>query len=97
MMLPTQPLFRCRLYGNMPVVREWRYFVDGGKLLYGIPYWPEEALEQGGPDADDWREHLKLLQTEPSGTDVLAKKAGECIGGLLGSVSDITFPFLTMN
>lgn len=64
-MLDVEPLFRCTAYGDMPVVREWRYFVKGGQVLYGIPYWPEGALEQGRPDREDWHTFVPLLHAEP--------------------------------
>lgn len=53
-MLPTKPLYRCTKYGNMPVVREARAFVSGGRVLYINPYWPIKALEEGQPDKSDW-------------------------------------------
>jgi len=64
-MLPTQSLFKCTAYGGMPVVREWRYFVEDGEILYGIPYWPEDALEQGQPDVENWRDSIWYLHAEP--------------------------------
>jgi len=81
-MLPTKPKFLCQRYGDMPVVREWRYFVDGDKLLYGIPYWPEDALEEGQPNDENWRVCLSYLHEEPGPEVVeLATKAGGCVGG----------------
>lgn len=80
-MLPTRPAFHCARYGGMPVVREWRYFVDGPKVLYGIPYWPEVALGQGGPDVAGWRDHLTDLHAEISGGAALANEAGARVGG----------------
>ena len=35
-------------YGNMPVRREFRIFIRDGKVQCGHPYWPIEALLQGG-------------------------------------------------
>ena len=81
-MLDVEPMFRCNRYGGMPVVREWRYFVEGGRLLYGNPYWPEEALEEGRPDAANWRDSLSRLNAEPPAEVAeMACKAGAAVGG----------------
>lgn len=82
-MLPTTPLFRCTAYGGMPVVREFRFFVDGPQVLFHIPYWPEDAFEQGKPDDPAWRLSLPLLQSERhiGAARTLASAAGEAVGG----------------
>jgi len=62
-MLPTEPVFRCKQYGNMPVVPELRFFVRDSQVRYEIPYWPKEALEQGRPDMglDWWPAYLEAM------------------------------------
>ncbi len=80
-MLDTEPLFHCERYGRMPVVREWRYFARGGDVLYGIPYWPVEALEHGHPDDPNWENHIEALHTEPEGGEELARAASEQLPG----------------
>lgn len=60
-MLSVLPSFRCRAYCNMPVVREWRVFVDRNEAIKSLPYWPIDALEQGMPDNPDWRRRLPYL------------------------------------
>jgi hypothetical protein len=81
-MLPVNLAFRCQDYGNMPVVPERRYFIDGGKLLYSIPYWPEDALRQGSPDDTNWRDKLPVVQQEFSESAAdMARKCGEACGG----------------
>jgi len=45
--LPTRPVGVCRDYKNMPVCREFRFFVDGPEVKCWHPYWPLSALEQG--------------------------------------------------
>lgn len=80
-MLDVSPVFRCTAFGGMPVVREWRYFVADGELLYGIPYWPEEALEQGRPDKNSWRDDLPFLHSPFEGGEELARKVAEVIPG----------------
>lgn len=81
-MLPVAPVFRCAAYGGMPVVREWRYFVDGARVLYGNPYWPAGALKDGHPDDPNWRERLPELDADPGTLPrELASLAGAAIGG----------------
>jgi len=80
--LPTMPVGICPNFGNMPICREFRFFVEDGKVRCWHPYWPLHALEQGGAvfhgdfDFDEFcsPDDLALL------TD-LAERAGEVCGG----------------
>jgi len=81
--LPTMPLGVCPRYGNMPVCREFRFFVDGGKVTCVHPYWPRHALEQGGADMSD-AEYGRLCEcTVPEGIELcaMAEKAGRAVDG----------------
>jgi hypothetical protein len=51
-------------FGGMPVGREYRFFVQKGKVMHCQPYWPEEALE-GYTNADGWKEDLRDLNQMP--------------------------------
>lgn len=57
-MIPTTTLFRCRGFGNFPVTREFRFFIDGEELVHVQPYWPPDAVADGEPDNTHWREIL---------------------------------------
>lgn len=59
-LLPTLPLFHCRAYGGMPVVREFRLFANSEGVEHVQAYWPEEAVGQGDPDDPDWRRLLAM-------------------------------------
>jgi hypothetical protein len=48
--LPTMPVGVCPRYGNMPVCREFRYFIEDGRYCCSHPYWPMESLIDGGFD-----------------------------------------------
>ena len=75
-MLATDPLFRCTRYGNMPVVREWRFFIRAGLIDCWHPYWPTVAIEQGRPDDEDWRSEIEYLACPPpAAADALAARA----------------------
>ncbi len=58
-LLPTEPVFTTPVYGDMPISREFRVFVDGSDVKCVHPYWPEEALMRGFPreeGSNDWGE-----------------------------------------
>jgi len=80
-MLPTIPLGVCPQYGDMPVCREFRYFVDGGSVICHHPYWPAEALIQGGADGIDIDELNYLSDSDAVALSEIAEKAGNILGG----------------
>lgn len=81
-MLPTNPLFRCTRYGNMPVVREWRFFIRAGLIECWHPYWPVIALEQGAPDDAGWRAQIAHLSAPPPNeAHALAARAARLFDG----------------
>lgn len=76
--LQTIPHGICPRYGNMPVCREFRFFVDEGKVRCAHPYWPRHALDQGG-----WigtNEDFDLLCARPHELTELAEQAGKAVG-----------------
>lgn len=68
-MLPTSPIGVCPKYGNMPVCREFRFFVEAGEVQCVHPYWPLGALKDGGLAVDSpcgWYEDFcRLDDDEP--------------------------------
>jgi len=50
-LLLTEPYFHIKRFGNMPLCRERRYFIENGKVVSHVPYWPYEAI--GGSNEDD--------------------------------------------
>jgi hypothetical protein len=81
--LPTLPHGICRNYGNMPICKEFRFFVDGGKLLCWHPYWPEESLRDGGAAFDNPHFDYKDFCTSNVMDELiaLAVSAGSVVGG----------------
>lgn len=62
----------------MPACREFRFFVNDAEIECWHPYWPEEALEQGG--AGECYE--ALCEVEDQGPlRKLARAAGFAVGG----------------
>ncbi len=45
--LPVKPIAVLPGYDDMPLVREMRCFVEGGKILCHHPYWPRNAIRDG--------------------------------------------------
>lgn len=81
-LLPVKPFGTCRVYGDLPVCREFRFFVDDGKVLCWHPYWPREALEQGGASPSLDYDALCVIDPEDfCHIEMLATKAGKTIGG----------------
>jgi hypothetical protein len=79
--LPTMPIGHCPRYGNMPVCREFRFFVDGGKVECRHPYWPRSALEQGGFEIDGAAYERLCSLVNIADAERLAARAGDAVGG----------------
>jgi hypothetical protein len=77
--LPIIPYGSCPHYGNMPLCREFRFFVNDGAVRCWHPYWPTEALERGGAERVNY-EALCRMDDEPA-LAALATKAGKAVGG----------------
>lgn len=83
-LLPTTTLITCQGYGDFPVTREFRFFVDGTDVRYHVPYWPEDAVAQGTPYSRGWKpvyDEMCVLEGEELEelTD-LASRAGDAMG-----------------
>jgi hypothetical protein len=46
-MLPVDPVAVLPAYGDMPLVKEVRAFVEGGRVVCDHPYWPARAVLEG--------------------------------------------------
>lgn len=79
--LPTKPLGVCSAYGDMPVCREFRYFVDGADIKCAHPYWPLRALLDGGYDGLGQSDMYVVQPNELDELSILAARAGAAVGG----------------
>ena len=81
--LPTLPLAICPHYNNMPVCREFRFFVNDGIIQCWHPYWPQESLARGGVGPNAIPALLeKLWQMDDLDMlSMLASAAGQACGG----------------
>lgn len=86
-LLPTIPIGHCRMYGNMPICREFRFFVEDGYIRCWHPYWPWNALTKGdavfnNPEEFDYTEFSSICTNDDEMTlKQLASKAGAAVGG----------------
>lgn len=84
-LIKTTPLFRCERWRGFPVTREFRVFIRDDEFEAMYPYWPEDAVEQGQPDRDDWRDVLRVASeiTDDDADKVtfLAGMASAAVGG----------------
>lgn len=81
--LPIMPHGICPRYGDMPVNKEFRFFVEDGMVLCCHPYWPLDALKDGGWTCDPKFTYEELCNTgDMDYLTALAEKTGEAVGGL---------------
>lgn len=85
-MIPTTAAFTA-FRGDMPIVKERRYFVDGSTVMCHHPYWPPAVFEDEyvTPSLEDWRPRLDEMNLE-SDIEIallseLSAKVGAAIGG----------------
>lgn len=75
--LSLQAKFRAMSYGGMPVAREYRAFMVGGRLQCLHPYWPYDAVAQGKPDVSDWRdEWARISEMSPALWNLVRRLVG---------------------
>jgi hypothetical protein len=80
-MLPVKPIGVCERYRGMPVVKEFRFFVRDGKIVCRHPYWPLDALNEGGFAADvpeGWYEEFCRI---PDEVEPLAARVAQAFAG----------------
>lgn len=59
-MLETEPIFNS-FPGSMPITKEFRFFINNGKVQCYHPYWPEEAFRN--TLTEEQKKKLKEIQT----------------------------------
>jgi len=79
-LIPTKAAFYA-FRGNMPIVKERRYFVQDGKVVCHHPYWPAEAIENRVTNCVCNSNWVKLLYDINKETDyeidLLSRLSGE--------------------
>lgn len=80
-LLPTRPIGTA-FWGEMPIAREVRVFVDGGEIECLHPYWPfTGCLEDEGFTLEQWGELSRLTEKDEAIVRLLAERAGIALGG----------------
>lgn len=82
--LPSKAIGICPRFGDMPVAREFRVFVDGCHVECCHPYWPLGALRQGGHVIGDeaYKNWSRITGDEEHELIYgLASRAGMAVGG----------------
>lgn len=83
-MLKTEPAFHA-FHGEMPITREFRYFVRDGEIEHRQFYWPAGSIDGHSPTAEDWRAMLSDLAGVDAEDryflDWQTKNAGNLLGG----------------
>lgn len=59
--IPLEAGFKA-FYGNMPVAKERRYFINNKQIQCHHPYWPKEAIRT--PNKKEWEEILATQNEE---------------------------------
>lgn len=91
-LIETRPLFRCEHWGGFPVTREFRVFIRDDEFEAIYPYWPAGALEEAGPDREDWRELLAQASAlSDDANEEIPTLAGWASGALGGGYWSIDF------
>lgn len=85
-MIPTTPAFYA-FHGEMPIVKERRYFVQDDKVVCHHPYWPTQAFLMGDLACEypRWEKLLDEMNVE-SDSEItllsgLSSRVGAAIGG----------------
>jgi hypothetical protein len=80
-LIPTTPLFTA--FRGMPIVREFRVFVEDGKIACFHPYWPSKSVD-GHTDDQNWRAKLREASCLAGDYETifdLAERAGAALPG----------------
>ena len=74
-----EPVAILPRYRNLPLVKEVRCFIEGGRVLCQHPYWPPLAIAEGLEDADLPRlsnilKAVELTEADRAGAGALAER-----------------------
>jgi len=88
--IKTEPAFHA-FYGGMPVTKERRYFIEGGKVIGHHPYWPPESIES--PSVDNWEHLLDRINFESPSEITVLTSLSEQIGEVLPGAWSVDWLF----
>lgn len=82
--IETKPMFEA-FQGRMPIVREFRAFVEGGRVHCIHPYWPRDSIRE--PSIKEWAEVLNAMNDLGQDAPRLAQIALQASFNLSGAWS----------
>lgn len=80
-------------WGEMPVAKERRYYVNNGVVLCHHPYWPPASIET--PSVEDWEPLLEQLNQESPVEIQHLTHLTEMIGAVLDGYWSVDFAYAT--
>jgi hypothetical protein len=51
--------YAFKAFDDMPISKEFRFFIDNGKITHEQFYWPENSIEN--PSIKNWKKELKIM------------------------------------
>lgn len=82
-LIPTVPAFHA-FWGDMPIVKERRYFVHDATVMCHHPYWPPEAFKDHQVSVNDWRKCLDDMNHESADEVDLLSELSSQVGAAIG-------------
>lgn len=72
-------------FDGLPINRERRYFIQGGRVLCHHPYWPDMSIER--PSVEEWQPLLATLNEESAEEIAELKQLSELVSGAFGDTA----------
>ena len=94
-LLKTEPVFYS--FQNMPITREFRYFVRDGKVEHRQPYWPPHAFEHYKKSEPNWEELLAEISHLDKETDEQLTKLTVKVGNQIAAHSQLSDEFWSVD
>ena len=86
-LLAVRPAFHA--FNGLPISRERRYFVRGGRVVCAHPNWPEDAIRN--TDASNWKELLADLSSQSVGEQIILSRWACQVSGVLPGYWSVDF------
>lgn len=88
--IPLEAGFKA-FYGNMPVAKERRYFINNKQIQCHHPYWPKDAIRT--PDNEDWEKIIEEQNKETEGEIELLSKYCIMVSEVLEGYWSVDFAY----
>ena len=88
--IPLEAGFKA-FYGDMPVAKERRYFINNKQIQCYHPYWPKEAIRT--PDNEDWEKIIEEQNKETKEEIELLSNYALMVGEVLDGYWSVDFAY----